>query len=248
MVTATFRFHDELNDFLSPKRRELEFSVSCARNATTKHMIEALGVPHTEVELITVQGEVTGFDRLLHDGDRVVVYPRFGSPEATPLVRLRKWPLYVTRFIADAHLGGLARLLRMAGFDTIYRNNLRDRDIADIAIRDGRIVLTRDRDLLMLRDITHGCYVHALKPEQQLAEIMTRLKITDSVHPFSLCLECNAPLQTIDKSQVLQRLPPFVQASHEHFMTCSLCGRVYWKGSHWKRMQRLLDATIRQSG
>jgi uncharacterized protein with PIN domain len=238
MVTATFRFHHALNDFLSPQRRECEFSVPCARQATTKHMIEALGVPHTEVGLITVQGQVAGFEQRLQDGDHVAVYPQAGLPDTAQ----------EKRFIADAHLGGLARLLRMAGFDTLYRNDLRDREIADIALREHRIVLTRDRDLLMLRDITHGCYVHALRPEQQLVEIMARLALTSTVHPFSRCLECNAPLQAIAKSLVLSRLPPIVQTSHEHFTHCTRCDRVYWEGSHWQRMQHLLDAAIRQAG
>lgn len=237
MVTATFRFHHELNDFLLPQRREREFSVPCARQATTKHMIEALGVPHTEVGLITVQGQVAGFEQLLQDGDHVAVYPHVGMPDTAQ----------EKRFIADAHLGGLARLLRMAGFDTLYRNDLRDREIADIALREHRIVLTRDRDLLMLRDITHGCYVHALKPDQQFVEIMARLALSNSINPFSRCLECNTPLQAIAKSQVLPRLPPIVQTSHKHFTHCSRCDRVYWEGSHWQRMRHLLDAAIRQA-
>jgi uncharacterized protein with PIN domain len=237
MVTATFRFHHELNDFLSPRRREREFSAACARQATTKHMIEALGVPHTEVGLITVQGQVAGLDQLLHDGDRVAVYPHAGWPDSAQ----------EKRFIADAHLGGLARLLRMAGFDTLYRNDWPDREIADIARREHRIVLTRDRALLMLRDISHGCYVHALQPTQQLVEIMARLALASRLRPFSLCLECNAPLQPIAKSQVRQRLPLAVQTSHEHFSHCTRCGRVYWPGSHWQRMQHVLDAAIQQA-
>ncbi len=164
MATASFRFYEELNDFLAPERRRREFSAPCARAATTKHMIEALGVPHTEVELILVNGESVGFDRLLQDGDRVAVYPRFEALDITPLLRLRERPLRVTRFVADAHLGGLAHMLRMAGFDTLYRNDYRDREIADIAEREGRIILTRDRELLKYRGVTHGCYVHALNP------------------------------------------------------------------------------------
>lgn len=116
MVTATFRFHEELNDFLAPARRKREFSAPCARRATTKHMIEALGVPHTEVELILVNGEPVGFDRILQDGDRVAVYPRFEAMDVTPLLRVRALPLRETRFVADAHLGGLAHMLRMLGF------------------------------------------------------------------------------------------------------------------------------------
>ncbi|WP_246590958.1 Mut7-C ubiquitin/RNAse domain-containing protein [Georgfuchsia toluolica] len=245
-MTATFRFYEELNDFLAPERRRSEFSVPCARAATTKHMIEALGVPHTEVELILVNGESTGFDHLLQDGDRVAIYPRFEALDITPLLRVREWPLRVTRFVADAHLGGLAHLLRMAGFDTLYRNDFHDSEIADIAVRDGRIVLTRDRELLKLRSITHGCYVHALKPAQQFQEIVARLDLARSVRPFKLCMECNAPLHPVDKARVLERLPPSVQANYERFTTCDVCGRVFWEGSHWKKMRALLAESLRK--
>jgi len=126
MVTATFRLHEALNDFLAPARRKREFAVPCARAATTKHMIEALGVPHTEVELILVNGEAAGFGRLIEDGDRVAVYPRFAAPDVAPLLRGRASPLRETRFVADGHLGGLARILRMLGFDTLYDNRFHD--------------------------------------------------------------------------------------------------------------------------
>lgn len=242
MVTATFRFYEELNDFLPPGRRRREFGTRCAEAATTKHMIEALGVPHTEVELILVNGESVGFDRRLQEGDRVAVYPKFEALDVTPLLRVREQPLRKTRFIADAHLGALARLLRMAGFDTLYENRYQDREIADIAERDGRVVLTRDRDLLKLRVITHGCYVHAVEPARQLHEIMDRLDLARSARPFSICLECNAPLRAVDKAAVLERLPPSVRASHERFTTCDICHRVYWEGSHWRRMLQAVNA------
>ena len=241
MATASFRFYEELNDFLAPERRRREFSAPCARAATAKHMIEALGVPHTEVEMILVNGESAGFERLLQDGDRVAVYPRFEALDITPLLRVRERPLRVTRFVADAHLGGLAHMLRMAGFDTLYRNDYRDREIADIAEREARIILTRDRELLKYRGVTHGCYVHALKPEQQFRELAERLDLARSFKPFTLCLECNAPLHPVDKQRVWERLPPSVRANHQRFTACDSCGRVFWEGSHWRRMQALLS-------
>lgn len=143
MVTATFRFYEELNDFLARERRGHEFSCTCARAATAKHMIEALGVPHTEVELVLVNGESAGFGVLLSDGDRVAVFPKFEALDVTPLLRVREHALRVTRFVADAHLGGLAHLLRMTGFDTLYDNHFRDEEIERIAVAQGRIVLTR---------------------------------------------------------------------------------------------------------
>ena len=244
MGTASFRFYEELNDFLPPERRQREFTCRYARAATTKHMIEALGVPHTEVELILVNGESVGFERLLADGDRVAVYPRFEAMDITPLLRVRERPLRESRFVADAHLGGLARMLRMLGFDTLYDNHFHDDDLVAIVEKEGRILLSRDRELLKRRSITHGCYLHAQKPEQQLREIVERLDLTRSARPLTLCLHCNAPLRPVAKAGVLDRLPPRVREHYERFSTCDRCGRVYWEGSHWRNMQRVLDDVL----
>ena len=243
-ATATFRFYEELNDFLAPERRGREFTCRCARAASAKHMIEALGVPHTEVELVLVNGESVGFERALADGDRVAVYPKFETFDVTPLVRVRERPLRETRFVADAHLGGLARLLRMTGFDTLYDNHFQDDEVARLAAEEGRIVLTRDRELLKRRDITHGCYVRALHSEPQLREVFDRLDLARSARPFTRCLCCNAPLHAVDKAQVAARLPPSVRERHERFAACDGCERVFWEGSHWRRMRTMIDALL----
>jgi uncharacterized protein with PIN domain len=245
MVMATFRFYEELNDFLPRERRGHEFASRCARAATTKHMIEALGIPHTEVELVLVNGASTTFDQLIEDGDRIAVYPKFEAFDVTPLLRVRERPLRRLRFVADAHLGGLARFLRMAGFDTLYDNAIHDDEIEEISASQDRVALTRDRELLKRRTITHGCYIHALKPEQQLRELFDRLDLAASAAPFTLCLHCNAPLRPVAKAEVLDKLPPAVRATQDEFNTCDACGRVYWKGSHWKRMTDLLTRTVR---
>ncbi|MFC0402696.1 Mut7-C RNAse domain-containing protein [Paraburkholderia rhizosphaerae] len=242
MVTATFRFYEELNDFLARPLRRQSFSCACARNATTKHMIEALGVPHTEVELILVNGESVGFDHPLQDGDRVAVYPKFEALDIQPLLRVRERPLRVMRFIADAHLGGLAQLLRLAGFDTLYDNHYADARIEALALDEARVVLTRDRELLKRRTITHGCYVRTLKPEAQLREIFDRLDLAGSAHPFRLCLTCNAPLRRISKDEAAGRAPDGVLERHTQFVTCDVCRRVFWEGSHWRRMRALMDS------
>ena len=143
--------------------------------------------------------------------------------------------------MADAHLGGLARLLRMAGFDTLYDNGYRDDEIVAIAARDDRIVLTRDRELLKRRAVSRGCYLHAIKPEIQFRELFERLGLAPGAQPFSLCLHCNLALRAVDKALVLDALPPSVRELHEEFTTCEACRRVYWKGSHHKRMRALLD-------
>ena len=247
-VQATFRFYEELNDFLVPERRGREFSAPCARAATTKHMIEALGVPHTEVELILLNGESVGFDRLLADGDRVAVYPTFEAFDVTPLLRLRERPLRVSRFVADAHLGGLAHLLRMMGFDTLYDNNFADDEIERLAGAERRIVLTRDRELLKRRGVTHGMYVRALRSPTQLREVFDRLQLARAARPFTRCLHCNARLVSIDKAQALPVLPPRVAALFDRFSACEGCARVFWEGSHWHRMRDLIDDVLGRDG
>ncbi|SMG40047.1 hypothetical protein SAMN06265784_103742 [Paraburkholderia susongensis] len=242
MVTATFRFYEELNDFLARPLRRHEFPCVCARGATTKHMIEVLGVPHTEVELILVNGESAGFGHLLAEGERVAVYPKFEALDIQPLLRVRERPLRVTRFIADAHLGGLAPLLRLAGFDTLYDNHYPDADIEALAAAQQRIVLTRDRELLKRRNITHGCYVRALRPREQLREVFERLDLARSAQPFRLCLMCNAPLRRIAREEVGQRAPHGVLQRHSRFVTCDVCGRVFWEGTHWQKMRALIDS------
>ncbi|UDM50408.1 Mut7-C ubiquitin/RNAse domain-containing protein [Cupriavidus sp. MP-37] len=248
MVTATFRFYEELNDFLAPDQRRRDLSCACARAATVKHMIEALGVPHTEVELILVNGESCGFDRQLCEGDRVSVYPKFERIDVSPLLRVREQPLRVMRFVADAHLGGLAHLLRMTGFDTLYDNHFEDSEIERIAVDEGRIVLTRDRELLKRRGITHGCYVRALKSRQQVREIFARLDLARSARPFSLCLDCNAPLRALDPARAVGRVPDGVLARHRSFVTCDRCRRVFWEGSHWRCMRALVDELVQDAG
>lgn len=243
-VVATFRFYEELNDFIARDRRRREFDFDCTTDATIKHVIEALGVPHTEVELILVNGVSVDFSRRLRHGDRVSVYPKFEAFDISPLLRLRPYPLRVTRFVADAHLGGLAHLLRMAGFDTVYDNAADDVEIQRISGSDERIVLTRDRDLLKRRGISRGCYVYAQKPDAQLSEILTRLDLAGSLRPLSRCLKCNAPLVSVDKAQVIDALPPRVRDRQHDFSTCQVCRRVFWEGSHWRHMRERLAKAV----
>jgi uncharacterized protein len=241
MVTARFRFYAGLNAFIAPQQRGRSVTARCARMATSKHMIEAFGVPHTEVGLILINGESAGLDRLLRDGDRVTVYPPFMQIDINGFTRLAPLPAEL-KFVADVHLGGLARMLRMAGFDTFYRDHLDDEQIAALSVEETRIVLTRDRELLKRSGVAHGCYVHALKSELQLKEIADRLGLAEHAAPFTRCLRCNARLHDIAKEEVEDRLPPSVRATQAAFRHCRQCDGVFWQGSHWKRMCCLLAA------
>jgi uncharacterized protein with PIN domain len=134
----------------------------------------------------------------------------------------------------------------MTGFDTLYDNHFGDDEIERLAVAQARIVLTRDRELLKRRAVTHGCYVHALRPALQLHEIFERLDLARSARPFTRCLECNAPLREVDKEQVAAALPPRVRERHQRFSTCDVCRRVFWEGSHWQRMRSMVDALLGQ--
>lgn len=235
MANATFRFHDELAEFLAPERRGVAFDYACARAATVKHAIESLGVPHTEAGWLTVNGQPGTLARIVREGDTIEVFPhdpRHAAPDET------------REFIADAHLGGLARLLRMLGFDTTYENAIADRDILELAARERRVILTRDRDLLKCRDALRGCFVHARKPEAQLKEVVARFGLARHMQPFTLCLHCNLRLEALETSRVTARVPERIAAHYTAFMRCPGCERIFWKGSHWVRMRERLGASL----
>lgn len=241
-IEASFRFYAELNDFLPATRRQREFRASFAADASLKHVIEALGVPHTEVDLILRNGHPACFEERLAPDDRIAIYPVFEAFDIASVQRLRAGPLRDSRFLADAHLGGLARLLRMAGFDTLYRNDFADDEILALALAEERIVLTRDRELLKRRELVRGCYVHAKKPIAQIEEVLARLDLAAAMRPLTRCLACNEPLAPIAKEIVKDRLPEGVYERHSHFATCARCASVFWEGSHYRRMQELLAA------
>lgn len=231
--TASFRFHGDLSRFLARAYRDRAFAYRCARAANLKNAIEALGVPHTEVGGLRVNGEPATLQRTVREGDAVEVFPaatrEAGSDPTSPI------------FLADAHLGGLARFLRMLGFDTLHENAFSDETIRRLAAEEGRIVLSRDRELLKCRDIARGCFVRALKPEAQLREVAARYGLAARARPFTLCLRCNVPLEPLARSAVAGRVPDEVLRTREAFSGCRSCGRVYWPGSHYERMGKALQ-------
>ncbi len=199
---AEFRFYEELNDFLPLAKRKRALRYEFRGHPGIKDPIEAFGVPHTEVDLIVVNGESVGFDYPLQSGDRVAVYPVFESFDISPLVKLRDRPLRQTAFVVDVNLGKLARRLRMLGLDVLYHNRYRDDEIAAIAASEHRIVLTRDRRLLFIKRITHGYWVRAVNPDEQVREVLTRFDLHRQVKPFRRCIDCNGLLRPVAKADV----------------------------------------------
>ena len=143
-------------------------------------------------------------------------------------------------FIADNHLGRLAAYLRMLGFDTLYRNDYQDPELAAVAHQEGRILLTRDRRLLMRREVDYGCCLRSLDSREQLGEVVRRYALAQTARPFRRCLRCNHELEVVDKAAVLERLQPLTRRYFEEFARCPGCDQVYWKGSHYERMLELI--------
>lgn len=239
MTEATFRFYAELNDFLPVSRRYLAFTASFDRGTTVKHAVESLGVAHTEIDLILVNGASVDFSYRLEDGDRVSVYPVFESMDISSVSPLRPQPLREPRFILDTHLGRLAVYLRMLGFDTLYSNQADDEDLADISSREQRILLTRDRGLLKRKIVTHGYCVRENQPRKQAVEVIHRFDLTSLVRPFTRCLQCNGVLLPVDKEMVQNNLPGNTNKYFDEFWQCQNCGKIYWKGSHYQNMLKL---------
>lgn len=234
---AEFRFYAELGDFLPQEQRQQTLTYRFNGNPGIKDPIEVFGIPHTEVDLIIVNGESVGFDYKLQSNDRVAVYPVFEGMDIAPIVKLRDKPLRQTAFVVDVNLGKLARLLRLLGFDTLFNNSFGDNEIIDLALTQKRIILTRDRRLLYAKKITHGYWVRAIEPQQQLEEIIERFDLTSSIKPFYRCTVCNGLIAAVDKQDILPFLQPLTKKYYEIFYRCGDCGQVYWEGSHIEKIK-----------
>jgi len=244
MPQALFRFYAELNDFLPAPHRQAEFLHAWHGPAAVKDILESLGVPHPEIDLILVNGRSVGFEHLLAEGDRVSVYPMFEALDVTPLVRLRPRPLRVSRFVLDVHLGRLAAYLRMLGFDTLWQREWDDAALACCSHDEQRLLLTRDRGLLKRREVTRGYCVRAARPRQQLLEVVTHFDLGGQASPFTRCTQCNGVLAPIARELARGVVPLGVAERFEEFTRCQACGRVFWPGSHYDRMRRLADEVL----
>ena len=238
--TITLRFYEELNDFLPANRRKKRFEHRFIDRTSVKDLIESLGVPHTEVDLILVNGKSVGFDYLVNDCDDISVYPEFESLDITNLQKLRPKPLRKPKFILDVHLGTLARYMRMIGLDTLYKNEFTDEEIVEISLKERRAILTKDRGILKRSEVTRGYWIRSSKTIEQLKEVLLRFDLKDQIKEFSRCLLCNSILKKIKKEKILDRLPQKVKELQNAFYICPTCDKIFWKGSHFQRMREII--------
>ena len=229
MSTAYFLFHGRLKDFLHRDQRERQIVVDFQGRQSIKHLAESLGVPHLEIGQIQVNGRDMALEWITQDGDQVEIFP------------VKNGCLVEPRFLLDCHLGRLTAHLRMLGFDCLYQNDYEDLNMAEIVQREGRILLTRDRRLLMRKIILHGYCLRSLNSLEQLTEVIERFELIDKIQPFHRCLRCNHPLEAVDKDTILDRLEPLTKQYFDTFHICPDCGQIYWKGSHYEKMQNLIE-------
>ena len=236
MSAAHFEIAASLQTLLKRDLRGQPIELRFRGAQSVKHLIESLGIPHTEIGPLTANGGEIGQDYIVHDGDRFEVLPVAQSADETS----------EPRFVLDGHLGRLASHLRMLGLDSLYHHAYEDEELVRISLNEGRILLTRDRLLLMHKVITQGYLLRSMNPTEQLYEVVQRFRLVKWVKPFARCMRCNHPLLPVTKEMVLEKLEPLTKKYYDEFKLCPDCGQVYWKGSHYERMLALIHEVSRQ--
>jgi uncharacterized protein with PIN domain/sulfur carrier protein ThiS len=230
MKAVRFEFDSSLQLLLQRNLRDQPIEVRFRGPQSVKHLIESLGIPHTEIGLVNVNGQSTGLEYIVHNGDRIEVQPVAPAIEAEE-----------TRFVLDGHLGRLASHLRMLGLDCLYHNGYEDKELVRISVEEERVLLTRDRMLLMHKVIARGYLLRSLDSTEQLQEVVRRYGLMQWVKPFQRCMRCNHPLEVVSKETVLEKLEPLTRKYYDEFKLCPACDQVYWKGSHYERMLQLIE-------
>jgi len=235
-----------LNDFLPVALRQRAFTYPAYDGTqSVKHLIESIGVPHTEVEMILLNGRAVGFSTLVQRGDRISIYPAFTSPEIRPPFPLRPPPPDPIRFLLDNHLGRLARTLRLLGFDTLYfKNEYDDSQLAQMAIEERCILLSRDRGLLKRSQVVYGYCLRTKEPLEQVKAVLHRYQLFNQIDPWRRCLRCNGHLKPVAKERIVDRLESKTKLYYHDFQICDDCEQIYWKGSHFSQLDDLVAEIV----
>jgi len=244
MKKVFFRFYEELNDFLPSERQKVQFSYEYILDTSVKDCIESLGVPHSEIDLILVNGQPVDFNYLMHEGDTVSVYPEFESFDITADTKVRDSSLREPKFVVDIQLGKLAKYLRMFGFDTLYNNRLTNYDIIKLSLEQKRAILTKSINLLKRKEIVRGYWLRSYYPQEQISEVLKRFDLKNKIKEFTRCIICNSELHLIEKSEIIDTLPLKVIEQQNIFLFCPDCKKAYWKGTHYNKMSFLINTIL----
>lgn len=228
--------------------RGAQTTATIGNKRSIKDLLESLGIPHVEIDAIIVNGQPVDYSYAIQDNDRVqVLAPRLPIDVAQPTA-LRRETLPEIKFVADVHLGRLRSHLRLLGFDTASDNATDDARLAEQSATEGRILLTRDRNLLKRNEIVFGYFVRSTNHLLQLQEVSDRFDLPRFAKPFSRCLLCNHLLQPTSTEKVKSAVPARVRARFDSFRQCSGCGRIYWAGSHYHKLRSVVGLVIGNAG
>jgi uncharacterized protein with PIN domain/sulfur carrier protein ThiS len=223
-------------------------TVPVRESRSVKDAVESVGIPHTEVGAVAVDDEPVDWGHRLVGGERVEVHPVEGVPPGWP-VPVAARPPEPRRFVVDVHLGTLARRLRLLGFDTWWRNDADDPDLARRGRDEHRILATRDRQLLMRREVRHGVLVRSQDPDLQVVQVVARYGLASRARPRSRCVRCNGRLVPAEPAEVMPALEPGTRAAApDRFARCRACGQVYWPGAHDDALERLVRRAVDDPG
>ncbi|MDY7102986.1 MAG: Mut7-C RNAse domain-containing protein [Actinomycetota bacterium] len=239
--SCTLRVYGDLNDFLPPGAGQRATARPAAGRPTVKDVIEAAGVPHPEVDLVVIDGTTVDLRRRVEPGERIAAYPWMEALRADDGANLLPAPRAAERFVLDGHLGRLARLLRLCGFDVRYERDADDPELAERSAEEDRTLLTRDIGLLKRSVVRRGRWVRATDPRRQALEVLHRYPPGPEVVPFTRCLVCNGTIGPADRDAVDARVPERSREAFDDFTRCSSCGRVYWEGSHHEDLVALVS-------
>jgi len=242
---ATFCFFNELNDFISKRKKRSLIPYRFEGNPTVKNVIESIGIPHTEIDIILVNNESVKFSYHLKNRDLIFVYPFSNYLNFSNVIHLIENPLDKPKYIVDVHLGKLAKYLRMLGYDTLYKNSYKDIEIIKIARNEKRIVLTRDLGILKNKDVILGYWLRSQNPKDQLIEVITRFNLISSIQPFHRCINCNGIIKKTDKGSVIDNLNSETIKYSDEFYQCESCKNIYWKGTHYYKMKKFIDDLLK---
>ena len=232
-------FHGDLDFFVRPRARGRSIERTLNEKTAVKDVIEACGVPHSEIDLIVMNGSPVDFYYGVASAADIELYP--AGTHSTQFEEKRLQVVTPTSFVADGHLGRLARNLRLLGFDVAYDPHADDQQLLRIMERENRALLTRDRRLLMHAVVKTAYYPRSQNAKEQTVEVIRRFELLDSIAPFRRCIRCNGPLQSVSKAEIVERLEPLTNIYYEQFQRCTKCGQIYWPGSHFSKLQERLE-------
>ncbi|MEJ2658004.1 MAG: Mut7-C RNAse domain-containing protein [Desulfobacterales bacterium] len=223
MAKVTYRFYEELNDYLPQHIKKVDVEAKFIGKRAIKETIEDFGVPPAQVDLVLVNGEPVDFGYILKDGDRVSVYPVFERLNIRHVSLLRRFPLRQIRFIADVDKKDIVQPMRVLGFDMIFSSSYDTLHLIDISKKQKRIILTTRKELLKSKFVTHAVKIGSGTIMEQIKKVIDDLDIKDRIKPFSRCVRCNNPLENRQTIKILDNISPETKHILEKYLLCKSC-------------------------